>query len=338
MSGSSGAGTRVTASAAESDRLHAGDATPGDRAGCFHLRTRLVRSGYADSRLRLFGALLAIVIWGVSFVATRIALNELSPATLVFTRFAMSSVILIALTRAAVPSRRSIPTLALMALIGIFLHQMLQAWGLTMTTAINTGWLIGIIPIWTALLSRFHLKEPLPARSIAGLVTGFLGVLLIVTNGRVTPELIALPSTFGDVLVFLSTFTWAIYSVIGRGTLRELGSRRATAGVVTFGTLMLFPLFVAVRGWHEWLHVSATGWLAVAFLGIGSSAIGYILWFAALDRLPTSRVASLLYLEPIVTLIAAAAILGEPVRPLTTLGGLLVLSGVALVQSNGGKQ
>lgn len=282
--------------------------------------------------MRLFGALIAIVIWGVSFVATRIALTELSPATLVFTRFAISTVILLAVTRAARPPSRMVPTLAFMALIGIFMHQMLQAWGLTMTTAISTGWLIGIIPIWTAVLSRWHLQEPLSGRTIAGLALSFGGALLIVTNGEISHESIALPSTTGDLLVFLSTFTWAIYSVAGRSALRELGPSRATANVITLGTLMLLPLLVINRGWEEWSHVSPTGWIAVAFLGVGSSAIGYILWFAALDRLPTARVASLLYLEPIVTLIAAAAILGEEIRPVTTTGGILVLVGVAIVQ------
>ena len=281
----------------------------------------------------MLGALIAVVLWGVSFVATRIALAELSPVSLVFTRFALSTAVLLVLVRAPLPPRRLFPSLAGMALIGIFAHQMLQAWGLTMTTAINTGWLIGVIPIWTALLSRWHLREPLPARALGGLLLGFGGVLLIVTDGRFTRDVLQLPSTTGDLLVFLSTFTWAIYSVIGRAALRELGSRRATTSVIGLGTLMLLPFFVAERGWESWPALSATAWVAVVFLGVGSSVAGYILWFAALDRLPTTRVASLLYLEPLVTLVAAAAILGERVRPVTSAGGLVILAAVTLVQT-----
>lgn len=287
--------------------------------------------------LRLLGALAAVIIWGISFVATRIALEDLSPVTLVFTRFGLSSLVLLALTRRPLPPLRMVPMLTMMAFIGIFAHQMLQAWGLTMTTAINTGWLIGLIPIWTALLSRWYLGEPLPARAVVGLATGFAGALLIVSNGELSRNTLSLPSTAGDLLIFLSTFTWAIYSVLGRAPLRELGSRRATTSVITLGTLMLLPFFIAGRGWEEWPAASPTVWLAVTFLGIGSSAIGYILWFAALDRLPTARVASLLYIEPIVTLMAAAAVLGEQVRPITTAGGLLVLAGVAIVQTGRNK-
>jgi drug/metabolite transporter (DMT)-like permease len=282
--------------------------------------------------LRLLGALVAVVIWGLSFVATRLLLDELSPVTLVFTRFALSSLVLLALTRGTLPPRRLLPSLALMAFIGIFTHQMLQAWGLTMTTAMNTGWLIGLIPIWTALLSHWHLGERLSLRELGGLAVGFGGALLIVTNGRFSAETVFLPSTAGDFLVFLSTITWALYSILGRRALRELGSRRATTSVITLGTMMLLPFFIHERGWEALPALSPTGWGAIVFLGIGASVVGYILWFAALDRLPTTRVASLLYLEPIVTLFAAMLVLGEQVRPATTAGGLLILLGVAIVQ------
>src|SRR5688572_15077524 len=102
-------------------------------------------------------ALTAVVFWGISFVATKSALQEISPVTLIFTRFAMGTAFLfliLALRRESpVPPRESIAPLVLMGFVGIFVHQMLQAYGLTLTTAIRTGWLIGLIPIWSAVLS-----------------------------------------------------------------------------------------------------------------------------------------------------------------------------------------
>jgi drug/metabolite transporter (DMT)-like permease len=96
---------------------------------------------------------------------------------------------------------------------------------------------------------------------------------------------------------------------------------------------MLVPVFVLRSGWTEYPSLSAATWGAVLFLGIGCSGLGYLFWYAALEELETSRVAAFLYIEPLVTLLAAAVLLREPIQAPTIAGGLLVLAGVFLVQS-----
>ena len=99
-----------------------------------------------------------------------------------------------------------------------------------------------------------------------------------------------------------------------------------------FGWLMLAPLFFWHQGWRELPHVSLAGWGAVLFLGIGCSGLGYLFWYGALERIEVSRVAAFLYLEPLVTLVAAVLLLNEPVSVTTVAGGLLVLLSVYLMQ------
>lgn len=281
-------------------------------------------------------ALAAVTLWGISFVATRAALSEISPVSLVFTRFALGTAFLLTLLavrrRLEIPPRESWPALAAMGFLGIFLHQMLQAHGLALTTAVHTGWLIGLIPIWSALLSAVVLREKLGSAKIAGLLLGFAGAALVITRGKLSGGLLALPTTRGDLLILASTVNWAVYSVVGRRTLARLGSARATAFAMLAGWAMLAPLFVLRAGWTEYARLSATVWAAIAFLGIGCSGLGYLFWYAALERLETSRVAAFLYLEPLVTLAAAVVLLGEPVHGTTVVGGLIVLAGVFLVQ------
>jgi len=143
---------------------------------------------------------------------------------------------------------------------------------------------------------------------------------------------LALPSTRGDLLVLASTLNWAIYTVLGAAALARIGSGRATAAVMLFGCAMLIPFFVLARGWRDYAHLSLGGVGAIVFLGIGCSGLGYLLWNYALERLETSRVAAFLYLEPLVTLAAAALLLHETVTLTTVVGGLIVLLGVAAVQ------
>jgi drug/metabolite transporter (DMT)-like permease len=220
-----------------------------------------------------------------------------------------------------------------MAFVGVAFHQVLQAYALTLTSAVNTGWLIGLTPIWSALLAAFMLKERFGSRKVIGLAAGFAGAGLVVTHGEIGGRLLALPATRGDFLILASTLNWALYTVLGHGTIRRLGPTRATAGAMLLGWLMLLPVFLALSGWSDYARLSAAGWIAVFFLGIACSGLGYLFWYGALERVEASRVAAFLYLEPLVTLAAAVAVLGEPVGATTVLGGLMVLGGVVLVQT-----
>ena len=276
-------------------------------------------------------AAIAIVFWGISFVATKAALREISPVALIFLRFAIGAVVLLAIVR-ELPPRDAWPQLALMGFVGIFVHQMLQAYGLTMTAATNAGWLIGLTPIWSAVLSAIVLRERFGVAKIVGLAGGFAGALLVVTKGDFSSAALHRPSTLGDLLIFISTINWSIYSVLGHATIRRLGPRRATSGAMLFGALMLAPFFAVRRAWTEVPRLDLTGWGALLFLAVGCSALGYLFWYGALEKVEVSRVAALLYAEPLVTFIAAALLLGERVSAVVVAGGLLVLISVLIAQ------
>jgi drug/metabolite transporter (DMT)-like permease len=280
-------------------------------------------------------AFLAVLVWGVSFVATKAAVAEISPVALICARAGLGAVLLLAVMAARGESlllpRDSLAMLLAMGFVGVAFHQLLQAYALTMTSAVNTGWLIGITPIWSALLAVVALRERLSAGRIAGLLLGFLGAGIVVTRGRLSGAL-ALPSTRGDLLILLSTLNWAFYTVLGHSTIRRLGPTRATAGSILGGVLWLTPLFLLFGAWRDFARLSATGWLAVLFLGLLCSGAGYLFWYGALARVDASRVAAFLYLEPLVTLAAAALLLGETVGVPTLAGGALLVAGVVLVQ------
>jgi drug/metabolite transporter (DMT)-like permease len=98
------------------------------------------------------------------------------------------------------------------------------------------------------------------------------------------------------------------------------------------GFAMLAVPVAWLGAWRDFARLSPTGWLAVLFLGLACSGLGYLFWYAALERIEASRVGALLYLEPLVTLMAAVVLLGERVQAVTILGGLLLLAGVSLVE------
>ena len=246
-------------------------------------------------RLAAFGA---IVLWGISFVATKAALQEISPITLIFTRFAMGTAILVFILKiqgqSPIPPTAAVPSLAVMGFIGIFVHQMLQANALTMTTAVRTGWLIGLTPIWSAALSAIFLQEKFGSRKVLGLILGTIGAITVVARREMSSAVLALPATMGDLLILASTVNWAIYTILGRETLKRLGSTKATAAAMFAGWAMLIPFYVQGSGWREYAALSATGAGAVLFLGIGCSGLGYWFWNAALEQLEAAQVAAFL--------------------------------------------
>jgi drug/metabolite transporter (DMT)-like permease len=284
----------------------------------------------------LAGALLAVVFWGISFVATKAVVGEIAPFALILVRTTLGTAFLLVVLAArrvpVLPPRSAWPTIALMGFVGVAFHQLLQAYALTLTTAVNTGWLIGLTPVWSALLAWLWLGERMSALKVAGLALGFVGAAVVVTGGKLSGGLLALPSTRGDLLILLSTLNWALYSVLGRKTLLSLGSTRATAGAFLAGLVLLLPTTLVGGTVSSLGRLSPTGWAAVLFLGVCCSGLGYLFWYRALETMEASRVGALLYLEPVVTLATGMALLGERVGAATIAGGLLLLAGVALVQ------
>ncbi|MCZ7547463.1 MAG: DMT family transporter [Anaerolineae bacterium] len=281
-------------------------------------------------------ALAAITIWGASFVATKVVVAQIDPLALVTLRTFGGAVVLYALMR--VRGRwdgwirdRLLLDLAVLGLVGIALHLAIQAVGLTLTSATTTGWMVALSPVFIALLSWRFLGERFGAHKVAGFALAMGGALLIVVAQAGGLDVLALPSTVGDVLVFSSAITWAVYSVLSK---RVAGRRRPgvlMTHVMALGCLWTLPAFVAREGWQAPGRLDATGWLALGFLAVFVSALAQLFWYDALAELDASQVGVFLYIEPLVTLALAALLLGEPVRPLTLAGGGAILAGVWLV-------
>lgn len=294
------------------------------------------------TRLAHLAIFVATLAWGASFVVTKTALRELSPVSLVVLRFGLGVATLVALLvvrgQPVVPPRRELPALAGIAFVGIFLHQVIQVNGIALTTAVRSGLQIGVIPIWTAALSALRLGERFDVGKVGGLALGTCGVFLLVTRGDLAAAAADVSVLRGDLLVLGSTFTWALYTVLGQPVLERLGSTRTTTGVMTLGLAMFVPWLLVSGGWREWATLSGTGWAAVLFLGVGCTGVGYLCWYMALERLAPSQVAAYLYLEPLVALVAGTTLLGERATRTSIAGGVLVLVGVALVQRGPGKR
>jgi drug/metabolite transporter (DMT)-like permease len=285
--------------------------------------------------LALLEALFAVVVWGGSFIATKLAVAEVPPALVVWLRFAIG----VAILGAAVVARRQLAPLparelaylALLGAVGISLHQWLQSNALLTARASTSGWIIAATPVFIAALAWAALGERLGPVRAAGIALAAAGVVLVVTRGDLGALLAGRFGEPGDLLMLLSSPNWAVFSVLSRRAMRARPAALVLFWIMLAGWLFTSAHLFATAGMGAIGALTARGWLAVAFLGIACSGLAYIAWFDALERLPASQVGALLYLEPLVAMLVAAAVLGEPVGPVMLVGGAVILVGVWLV-------
>jgi len=289
-------------------------------------------------RLAVAGALVAVVIWGASFPATKRVLAELSVETLVFARAVLGTALVLGFLLArgglARLRRADIGALVALSLLGNVLPQWLQGQALVRSTAANTAWLVALVPVITALLAAGLLGERL-SRRIAGIAIAFLGTLLVVSGGRSPSAALGLPSTRGDLLTLASTVSWSLYTIYGRRFVAGYPAAVAMVHLLAVSVAVFAPGFVAHAGWSELAALSADGWLCVLFLGLGCSGLAFTLWYAALEAMDATQVAAFVYVEPLVAQALARVMLGEALHPATLLGGAAILVGVYLVTRAG---
>jgi drug/metabolite transporter (DMT)-like permease len=281
-------------------------------------------------------ALVPVLLWGASFIAWKVALRSMSPLGLVTGRALLGCLVLGVALAMSRKERRDEPLagdafrIGVLAVLGVLGQSWIQAHALLLTSAIHSGWLVTLIPVFTAVLSSIFLGERFPALKAAGVATGLLGALVVV-RAR-TGAAIDLPATSGDFLILLSALNWSIYTLVARGLFVRRDPLLVTAKAMGAGAALLVVLYAVSGEWRELGAVTPEGLLMLAFLGIGCTGIAYLAWSEALARFEPGTLTSFQYLQPLVTVAGATLLLHEPVGASVLLGGALALLGVFLVQ------
>ena len=273
--------------------------------------------------------LVCVVIWGWTFVATRICLQYISPVEVLGLRFLIGLPLLLVIVlarrvRFEFTSREGRTILLGSAIIT--LHFLIQITGLKYTSATNTGWIISISPLVMAALAFLILKERLGRRALIGIAVATAGILLLISQGRLGS--FDWLSSFGDWLVLASAHTWALYTIVIRDVTRARHPLAVTVAVLTPSALVVLVYMAVSSDWSRFVSMPLDGIIAILFLGILGLAVGHWFWQEGVARVGAARAGIYLYLEPVATTSLAVPYLGEEFGPATALGGLLVLAGV----------
>jgi drug/metabolite transporter (DMT)-like permease len=280
-------------------------------------------------------ACFAAIVWGASFIATKVALEDVSPITIVWLRFGMGVAVLGAIIARrksfALPKTNEWGYFAVLGFLGITFHQWLQSNGLKTSEAGTTAWIVATTPVFMALLGWLVLKEKLRVVQSFGILLAFAGVLLVVSDGNLASISLGKFGAPGDVLILISAVNWSVFSALSRRGLKAYPAGLMIFYVMTFGWLFTSVAFVGGGRFTELPALSLEGWLGVTFLGVFCSGLAYIAWYDALQALSTAVTGAFLYIEPLIAMVVAFFVLGEAITAASLLGGAIILFGVWLV-------
>lgn len=273
-------------------------------------------------------AFITVVIWGVTFVSTKILLNDFAPLQILYLRFGLGWIALWILWP-KLPKFEGFRSELLFAgagLTGVTLYFLWENIALEYTYASNVGVLVSSAPFFTALFAWKFLNGEKPrAGFFAGFGLALLGIILIAMNGarlRLNP--------YGDFLAILAAIAWGVYSVLTR-KLTHLGyaSLPATRRIFFYGLLFMLP-FAYFKGpsLNPTCLVNPVNIANLLFLGLGASALCFAIWTFVISRLGAIRASAWIYLVPIVTMVVSAIILNERPTLLSLTGSGLIILGL----------
>lgn len=282
--------------------------------------------------LTLFWALLAQAIGGMTPALTKLALEGLPPWSLVVARQLLGSAILLAMmprgpdrpTLLRQLGRRDVGLVLVLAWGGFALPQILNAIGLTLSTATNGALLSPMEPIGILIGGALLLGDRLTGARLASIALGLAGGTLIVLQGEVNARA---GDVRGDALMAVGHLAWALYTLAAKPLLARFDPVRVSLLASALSIPPLLPLAA-----HETIDLQAAlGALAgVALLALLSTAVGSYAWNAALREIRASTMAAFIFVQPLVGLAFGALALGEPVGAQALAGAALIVAGVTL--------
>ncbi len=288
-------------------------------------RPRIVGSG---ALITAFAAV--YVAWGSTYLAIRVALAGFPPPLLAGTRFTVAGGgMLAALALGGRPIRvgaRDLGILTVAATLLLVGGNGLVVWAEQTVSSGLAALIVATVPLWMALLAALPpTRERLAPRAVVGLALGFIGVAVLVA-----PGFRAAGTLPGEAALLVATLSWSSGSVFARRATARIDPILATAWEMLVGGV-LFLLIAVAAGSASGLHPTATSALAVLYLIVAGSWIGFTAYIWLLTHVPAAKVATYAYVNPVIAVLLGWWILDEHLSLAVAMGCAIIVLAVVLV-------
>ena len=276
----------------------------------------------------------SILMWGITFISTKILLNDFSPIEILFTRFLLGLILLMIIypKNNKIYSKKEELLFALTGLSGVTLYYLFENIALNYSLASNVGILVAIGPLFTGIFAAVFLKEKLKPNFFVGFIFAIIGIAIITFNGKFVLKI----NPIGDMFALLAAVMWGLYSVLVK-IMGDLGHRSITITKKTFiyGIIFMLPIMFLMK-----FNVSINDYLKpinlinFIFLSFVACTLCFITWAYSTRILGAVKNNTYIYIIPIITLIASKIVLNENITIFAVIGVALILLGVIISETN----
>lgn len=279
-----------------------------------------------------------VFIWASTFTLIKIGLERITPLNLSFVRSILATFFLLGWL--LLKGNRQEIARALkfhlgyiigLGVVGVALFNIFQNIGIGLTSSGIASLLVASNPVFILILGASFLGEKITKSKVAGIVLGFVGIIIVTFLGKNMALLLRSGSFWGNILALLSAVCWAVYSVMNKSALKRYSPLILTALAYVFGSLILFFFCFTFEDVSLIFQLSLSSWLILLYLGILASGVTFYLWNYALSIMEASRVSVFIFLIPVLAILLGKVILNETITSFTFLGTALVLSGIYLM-------
>ena len=280
-------------------------------------------------------AFVIVVIWGCTFVQTKVLINSgLRPDEIFTLRFIIAYVLMLPFSwrRLFLGSFKDELVALSLGLTGGSLYFLTENYALAYGYCSNVSLIVCLTPLVTALIvGFFYPAERLGKAGMSGSLVALVGMALVVFNGNFVLKL----SPLGDLLALGACLCWALYSLLIKRLSANYSNMLVTRKVFGYGLLTMLPLLL-VRGinYDAIIDGGIQVWGNVLFLGCVASMLCFLGWNWCLDRLGTVRATNFIYLNPIIAIVSSAIVLDERVTWIAIAGAVLILAGLVYIDKH----
>ena len=290
------------------------------------------KKGHSDFWYHV-AAFAMILVWGISFLNTRVLLDAgLTPTEIFVARFSIAylSLLLVSRFKVRYTGWRDELLFVVCGIAGGSAYFIAENTALELTLISDVAVLVSIAPLTTALMGAiFYRDERITLLTGVGMVIAFIGsVMLALKDGFVWGD-----SILGDMLAILAAFVWAFYSMALKRLNRTYTTLFITRKLFFYGVLSALPLLALEDTQLDMATLKQPEvWGNLLYLGLICSMAAYFIWGITVKRIGAVRASKYFYLSPIISMIAAALWFGERTNAVAYLGCVLILAGVVMAE------
>lgn len=272
---------------------------------------------------------LSTLTWATNMVLGRWLRDDIGPLTLAAARFLIAASVFAALVQRQPPEQRRIGQdrwlLLAMALSGVVIFAPTLYLGLRHTPAVNATLINGFGPLITGVMAGLLIREPMSRRQVTGAIIGLFGVIVLISKGSLAVWEIVRGNS-GDLIVLAAAGLWGLYSILSRQVMHHRSPLSATA----FSSILGLPFLLIAAAWEMQtlpVQVHAKLILAVVYIGVAPTVMGFLSWNAGVRRLGPSGAMVFYNTLPLYGTVLGYIFLDESIGLTHLLGGLFIIGG-----------